>query len=251
MIGRGKPGGRFGSRDTGGSSDDNAWLETYADAITLLMAFFVVLLSLSKTDVAKYERVAQAIRAEISHEPVPVFEQPVIPEVAQPTEGEDEGGSEGVEDRLATRIEPMAQHENVTVQTTTESILIEFSGTLLYDPGSAVLHKSALPIIDQVTQSLLDIKDADYTVVVEGHTDDVPVGLSVFPSNWELSSARATSIVRRMLEKGLAQGTVSASAFADTRPLVPNLDEQKQGIPENRARNRRVVIRINRVVAEP
>lgn len=251
MIGGGKPGGRFGGRKKGGSSDDNAWLETYADAITLLMAFFVVLLSLSKTDVAKYERVSQAIRAEISHEPRPVFERPDIPEVAKPTVGENEGGSEGVEDRLATRIEPIAQHENVTVQTTSESILIEFSGTLLYDTGSAVLRKNALPMIDEVTQSLLEITDAQYNVVVEGHTDDVPVGLSVFPSNWELSSARATSIVRRMLEKGIQTGTVSASAFADTRPLVPNLDENGQPLPKNRARNRRVVIRIDRVAEAP
>ena len=251
MIGGGKPGGRFGGRQKGGSSDDNAWLETYADAITLLMAFFVVLLSLSKTDVAKYERVAQAIRAEISHEPVPVMEQPDIPEVANPSVGDKEGGSEGVEDRLATRIEPIAKHDNVTVQTTSEAILIEFSGTMLYDTGSAVLRKKALPVIDEVTDSLLEITDADYDVVIEGHTDDVPIGLSVFPSNWELSSARATSIVRRMLEKGVGQGSVSASAFADTRPLVPNIDDQGKGLPENRARNRRVVIRINRSAKTP
>ena len=251
MIGGGKPGGRFGGRSRGDSSDDNAWLETYADAITLLMAFFVVLLSLSKTDVAKYERVSKAIRAEISHEPTPVLEQPNIPEVASPSVGEKEGGSEGVDDRLATRIEPIAKHENVTVQSTSEAILIEFSGTLLYDTGSAVLRKKALPVIDEVTQSLLEITDTEYDVIIEGHTDDVPVGLSVFPSNWELSSARATSIVRRMLEKGVEQGSVSASAFADTRPLVPNVDENGKGLPENRAKNRRIVIRINRSAQSP
>lgn len=246
MIRGGGSGGRFAKRRKGGSSDDNAWLETYADAITLLMAFFVVLLSLSKTDVAKYERVAQAIRAEISHQPAPVLDRPDIPEVANPSVGDKEGGSEGLDDRLATRIEPIAQHENVTVETTSEAILIEFSGTLLYDTGSAVLRKKALPVIDEVTESLLEIKDADYNVTVEGHTDDVPIGLSVFPSNWELSSARATSIVRRMLDKGVTKGSVSASAFADTRPLVPNVDAQGKGIPENRAKNRRIVIRIHR-----
>ena len=83
-------------------------------------------------------------------------------------------------------------------------------------------------------------------MTVEGHTDDVPIGLSVFPSNWELSSARATSIVRRMLDKGVTKGSVSASAFADTRPLVPNVDAQGKGIPENRAKNRRIVVRIHR-----
>jgi len=171
--------------------------------------------------------------------------------VANPSVGEKEGGSDGVEDRLATRIEPIAKHENVTIQTTSEAILIEFSGTMLYDTGSAVLRKKALPVIDEVTESLLEITDADYDVVIEGHTDDVPIGLSVFPSNWELSSARATSIVRRMLQKGVSQGAVSASAFADTRPLVPNVDENGNGLPENRARNRRVVIRINRNAKSP
>ena len=176
----------------------------------------------------------------------PSNDRPDIPEVANPSVGDKEGGSEGLDDRLATRIEPIAQHENVTVETTSEAILIEFSGTLLYDTGSAVLRKKALPVIDEVTDSLLEIKDADYNVTVEGHTDDVPIGLSVFPSNWELSSARATSIVRRMLDKGVTKGSVSASAFADTRPLVPNVDAQGKGIPENRAKNRRIVVRIHR-----
>jgi chemotaxis protein MotB len=99
-------------------------------------------------------------------------------------------------------------------------------------------------MIDEVTQSLLEITHAQHNVVLEGHTDDVPVGLSVFPSSWELSSARATSIVRRMLEKGIQTETVSPSAFADTRPLVPNLDENGQPLPTNRARNHRAAIRI-------
>ena len=106
-------------------------------------------------------------------------------------------------------------------------------------------------MIDEVTQSLLEITDTQHNVVVEGHTEDVPVGLSVFPSSWELSSARATSIVRRMLEKGIQTGTVSASAFADTPPLMPNLDENGQPLPKKRARSRRVVIRIDRVAEAP
>jgi len=235
------PGGRFGGPRRAGSSDDNAWLETYADAITLLMAFFVVLLSLSKTDVAKYEMVAAAIRAEISHQPIEIPQT-----VETPAETPDKEPADAVEDQMASRIEPLARHENVTVQTTTEAILVEFSGTMLYDTGSAVLRKEALPLIDEVTRGVLATGEKDYSVVVEGHTDDAPIRAAIWPSNWELSSARATAVVRRMLDSGFSPTVVSASAFADTRPLAPNRDALGKPIAENRARNRRIVIRINR-----
>jgi chemotaxis protein MotB len=76
-------------------------------------------------------------------------------------------------------------------------------------------------MIDEVTQSLLEITHAQHNVVLEGHTDDVPVGLSVFPSSWELSSARATSIVRRMLEKGIQTGTSPLQPSRTRDPWCP------------------------------
>jgi chemotaxis protein MotB len=235
----------MGARRAGRSrGEDNSWIETYADAITLLMAFFVVLLSMSDIDQAKYERVAAAISAQISHHAPPVVT------VAPPSEGTDEGGGEdggvAAQDRLATQLEPISQHENVTVQTTSKSILVEFSGKLLYDMGSAVLRKEALPIIDEVTVRLTEIDLDVFEIIVEGHTDDAPIGLAIWPSNWELSAARATSVVRRMLENGVSRSVVAVAAFADTRPLAPNRDEAGEPIEENRARNRRIVIRINR-----
>jgi chemotaxis protein MotB len=165
--------------------------------------------------------------------------------MAAPTKGTDEGGGDAAQDRLATRLEPIAKHENVTVQTTSESILVEFSGKLLYDTGSANLRDVALPIIDEVTGTLTEIGESEFEIIVEGHTDDVPIRRGIWPSNWELSAARATSVVRRMLDKGVSPSVVAAAAFADTRPLAPNLGPNGEPLEENRARNRRIVIRIN------
>ena len=215
-----------------GSGDD--WMLTYADAITLLMAFFVVLLALSDKDTAKYEEVANAIAAQISHEP------------AEPIQGL-EKGAEGFADTLASTLSPLQKDDQVSVETSTETIIIELSGTLLYGVGSAEIRPEALDVLNQVAEILQATElGEDHVIIVEGHTDDVPISRGPFPSNWELSAARATAVVRHFASQGVPQDKLRAMAMADTQPLVPNLDPEGNPIPENRAKNRRVVVRVER-----
>ena len=231
-------GRRFGPPRSGknqNSGDD--WMGTYADAITLLMAFFVILLSTAKIDEAKYAKVANAIAQDLQHK-----KEPEAQPVAAPVSADEIA----FESKLASRLEPLNKIENVAVETAKDSLTIEFSGGLLYASGSAELKKSAIQTLRDVSQALGDVDLNEYMITVEGHTDDTPIKTSRFPSNWELSAGRATSVVRALVEGGLDRRQVSALAFADTQPLAPNIDESGRPSPQNRERNRRVVIRVAR-----
>ncbi len=210
---------------------------TYADAITLLMAFFVILLSTAKIDEAKYAKVANAIAQDLQHK-----EEPEAQPVASPVSAEDIA----FEDKLASRLEPLKEIDNVAVETSKDALTIEFSGGLLYPSGSADLRKSAMKTLSEVSSALGAVDLNEYMVTVEGHTDDTPIKTSRFPSNWELSASRATSVVRALVAGGLDRSQVSAMAFGDTRPLAPNRDAKGQPSAINRERNRRVVIRVVR-----
>lgn len=210
---------------------------TYADAITLLMAFFVILLSTAKIDEAKYAKVANAIAQDLQHR-----DEPEAQPVAAPVSTEDIA----FESKLASRLEPLTKIENVAVESTKDALTIEFSGGLLYPSGSAELRKSAVATLAEVSGALGEVDLDEYLITVEGHTDDTPIKTSRFPSNWELSASRATSVVRALVEGGLKRTQVSAMAFGDTRPLAPNVDASGRPSPENRERNRRVVIRVVR-----
>jgi chemotaxis protein MotB len=227
--------GRGGSKSGGQSGDD--WMGTYADAITLLMAFFVILLSTAKIDEAKYARVANAIVQDLQHR-----RDPEAQPVAAPVSAEELA----FESKLASRLEPLNEIENVAVESAKDALTIEFTGGLLYASGSAELKKTAFATLAQVSQALGDVDLNEYMITVEGHTDDTPIRTARFPSNWELSAGRATSVVRALVEAGLDRSQVSALAFADTRPVVSNTDAEGRPSTPNRERNRRVVIRVAR-----
>ena len=210
---------------------------TYADAITLLMAFFVILLSTAKIDEAKYAQVANAIAQDLKKQP-----EPEAQPVAAPVSAEEIA----FESKMASRLEPLNKIKNVSVATTKDALTIEFTGGLLYRSGSADLRDAAIETLSQVSLALGDVNLDEYMVSVEGHTDDTPISTSRFPSNWELSAARATAVVRALVEAGLDASQVSAIAYGDARPKVANRDEKGKPVVDNRERNRRVVIRVVR-----
>jgi chemotaxis protein MotB len=87
----------------------------------------------------------------------------------------------------------------------------------------------------------------DYSITVEGHTDDVPIETNLFPSNWELSTARAASVVRALVANGIPAAKLRAAGYADIMPKAPNRDGAGRPIPENQAQNRRVVIKLEKI----
>ena len=159
---------------------DESWMATFADMVTLLMAFFVMLLNFSKIDIPKFEAVAAGIANEIgmgensAEQPVEVMKQ-------------------AVEDIIVE----MQADQVVDVQTDEDgSLVIEMAAAAFYKSGSAEFRAQAIPVLQKIGELLNAPRFKAYQIEVAGHTDDDPIRTTKFPSNWELSAGRATSIVR-------------------------------------------------------
>jgi chemotaxis protein MotB len=129
---------------------------------------------------------------------------------------------------------------------------LEISSAAFFDSGSAALNTSGESILRDVAVDLKSDKLKDYEITVEGHTDDTPINTSRFPSNWELSTARASAVVHFFLDQGIPARKLRAAGYADTFPKAPNRDANGNAIPENQTQNRRVVIKMEKIdKAEP
>ena len=205
--------------------DKEDWLITYADAITLLMAFFVMLLTFAEYDIPAFEEAAAAIKSNMSGRdttsPIQLLRIDVQDVVYN-----------------------MQADQVVKVETDDKGVIIELSSSAFYKPGSADIREQAFPVLEKLTQTLLAPRYHTYIIEVEGHTDDTPINTQAFPSNWELSSGRATRVIRFLADNEIEPFRMKATGYADTKPKAPNLDPQGVPILENRVKNRRVAIRI-------
>jgi len=208
------------------AEEDQEWLLTYSDMITLLLAFFAMLIAASQTDIALWEQMKQGMRSDVA-------------------------GKEKVETPLAEikiDLDSLLLEERnqglVGVVLDKNGIVLSFNSSSLYNSGEAILLPSGERIITKVTQALNALGYYQFRVDVEGHTDNVPINTPRFPSNWELSVARASEVVKFFIREGVDADRLKASGYADTKPVLPHVDEFGRDIVENRAANRRIVIRI-------
>ena len=202
------------------------WLTTYADAITLLMAFFVMLLNFSKIDIPAYEAAAAGIKNELGL-------------------GDSEGNPiEIIKDDIIDVVYELQADKVVQVETDDKGITIELASSAFYLPGSAEFRPEALPVLEKIGQLLIAPRYQAYIVEIEGHTDDDPIHTDKYPSNWELSSGRATRVVRAFIERGMDFRRLKAIGYAETRPKLPNRHDDGTPIPENMSDNRRVVMNV-------
>jgi len=125
--------------------------------------------------------------------------------------------------------------------------MLEMSSSAFFGSGSADLGESGKSILRDVAVELKSSWYGEYNIDVEGYSDDTPIATARFPSNWELSTARAAAVVHFFLDQGLPAQKLRAAGYADTRPEVPNRDANGNAIPENQAQNRRVVIRLEKI----
>ena len=208
------------------SFDDSSssWLVTYSDVITLLLAFFVMILSVSDLNQGKIESLKEGLAEIISSE------QPATPftDIKQ-----------GLDDYVA-------QHdleEQVSVTLDPQGVQVEFANVALYDSGSADLKSDATPLLQEISRVIRDVSHGSHTIEVEGHTDDLPIATAQFPSNWELSAARATGVVKYLLASGIEKERLKASGFADSKPKE---GVESSSLADQRIANRRVVVSIRR-----
>ncbi|HUO44443.1 MAG TPA: OmpA family protein [Burkholderiales bacterium] len=229
------------------SDGHERWLISYADFITLMFAVFVVLYAVSSLSEAKYKRLSQAIgeafgAAVPSVAGAPGRQPATVPgahKAAAPggNGGDAAGGAlRELAQHLTEAMAPLVASGDARVLTSPGGIRVELNAGLLFKSGEAQLQEDSKHLMETVAMVL--VRNGSLPVQVEGHTDDVPVAGVQFPSNWELSSARASSVVRALVDGGVDPRRLVAKGYAEYQPLESN------ATTAGRARNRRVVLSI-------
>jgi len=214
------------------------WMVTFADLMSLLLTFFVLLLSFSNMEIIKFRTMAGSVRnalglkSEFDLADVPRGSS-ILP-YHNPREGDGHGEikeADSLRDELRRIVRSSGIPVRGTIQVLPQSVALQLEGDLLFDSGSAELKAESFPILNDLAEL---IRRVDYRVDVLGHTDSLPIATTVFPSNWELSGARAGRAVRYLAEQSVAAERLRAIGHADTQPVAANESEA------NRSLNRRV-----------
>ena len=210
------------------AEEDLEYLLTYSDMITLLLAFFVIIIASSTPDQALWDQMKEGMRSEVTGTEI---QKTPLAEIKA-----------DLDSILTTEREQGL----VNIDLTNKEIVMTFNSSSLYISGGAELLPSGEGIIRKVGDALNGLSFYNFKVDIEGHTDNVPINTLRFPSNWELSVARASEVVKFLVNLGYEPSNLKASGYADTQPLpnAPHIDEFGQDIIENRAKNRRIVLRI-------
>ncbi len=294
-----------GKKRRGGAAvqeNEERWLLTYSDMITLLMALFMVLFSISSVNVSKYITLQQSLRAAFSgsilpggrailksgsestsaHTPataeIPSI-MPLTPSIPKPVDigtaqaqaaikaaqaaypntpigisarqlqtalqaAESASQEQSSFVALKLRLQSYAQAHGFAsqVSATIERrglVVTVLTDKLLFDSGQATLQAAGMPLLNEIA-SLLNV-DRTHPIVVEGYTDDIPIETAEFPSNWELSTARATTVVQYLIAHGVDENRLGAAGYAQLHPITSN------ATPAGRALNRRVEIVFERL----
>lgn len=251
---------RHRQSDDANHENHERWLVSYADFITLLFAFFVVMYSLSSVNEGKYRVLSDSLinafrsaTVELSGEPViapaptVVPMRPTPPRPSEPSEAAERRKAElqrmtNMADAIRRVMEPLTDTGQVHVSEGARGITVEINASALFAPGDATLAPSAIAALKAVAEVLAR---SEFPITVEGHTDNLPISTARFPSNWELSAVRASSVVRLFIEAGVDGRRLTAAGYGDQRPATDNTNEA------GRARNRRVGILIESMVGEP
>jgi chemotaxis protein MotB len=222
------------------------WLISYADFITLLFAFFVVMYAVSVVNVGKYKVLSDAlgdafggrgaatkINTSVDVEPLPLAN--IIARKRAEEAKRDRVRLELLARKLNSVLKPLVDSGKVRVTQTARGISVEINASVLFGEGDAGLTGNARETLGAVAGLL---KDDGHAIEVEGHTDNIPIANAAFPSNWELSAVRASTVVRLFVENGVAERRLAAVGRGANRPIASNDDQI------GRARNRRVAVTI-------
>ncbi|WP_152207876.1 flagellar motor protein MotD [Marinobacter changyiensis] len=235
------------------------WLISYADFITLLFAFFVVMYSVSSVNEGKYKVLSETLTGVFNApqrtvNPIDVGELPsasgtgqgdgviLLPviEAHRSPESAQQARSDALRvmaDQLALEFEEFIEQGVVTLETSDEWIELSLSNSLLFGSGDAEPHFDAFTVLETIARVL---ENGDNALRVEGFTDNRPIRTAAFPSNWELSTARAAAVVRVLAIEGIEPARMAAIGYGEFQPVARNDTEA------GRSRNRRVVLLISR-----
>ncbi|MCM2276856.1 MAG: OmpA family protein [Oligoflexia bacterium] len=210
------------------SHDEGNWLISYADMMTLLCGFFIMLFSMAKLDDNKYEKVKEAMSKSFGVE----YNGPATTELSR---------------FLTAVLNESGIDKEATIRSDATGVTVAFQSTVFFDTLSAEVRPQGRIVLERLIQAISDRQSGSnkqYRIVVEGHTDSRPILGGTFPSNWELSGARAARVVRMFLARGFGAERLTAIGYGDTRPVVPGRSPAGSWDEEALAKNRRVVLRI-------
>jgi len=229
------------------------WLITYADLITLLLIFFVIMYAISSLDTAKYDTLAQALRMEFTKSDTLLPQNSGFIGTVDPGKGKEGSRTDKALEELAKKERELQEivgvvqdyiaanglEDQVRIGDTPRGIAITMNDVFLFDLGKAELKPEAYPVLDRLAELFASI---NAKISIEGHTDNVPLATgSLYRDNWGLSNARSLSVLRYFIYNAkLDENKFISTGYADTEPVAPNDTE------ENRQKNRRVEIVILR-----
>lgn len=220
------------------------WLMTYADMITLLLCFFAVFIAIAIPDQTKFETARKEVAEQFSNGNSPNLKgQHTLP----PSEIDTPPTADVMFEALPSIVDRFEDNKDVEVEKGDRITTIEMNSAPFFPKGAATLSKEGVTVLSELQPTLMSEEYKDYTISVEGYTDDIPIKTPQFPSNWELSTARAASVVRSLIDLGVPSNRLRAVGFAESVPKVPNRDAAGAPIPDNQAQNRRVVIRLEKI----
>ena len=233
------------------------WLVSYADFVTLLFAFFVVMYSISSVNNTKYISLSEALDDAFSNdrkvqkdiEPIQIGKEPttikpinletaVTEETLKQRQLSDEILKERrqlqlISDQFEDVLQPYIENDLIEVKRNDFWIELEMNSQLLFLSGEAELSRQAVPVLKKIAEV---VRRMPNVINIEGHTDDVPIDTFEFPSNWDLSSARATTVVREFVQNGISPKRLSAVGYGEFHPVADNNNR------DGRIKNRRVVL---------
>lgn len=201
------------------------WMTTYSDMVTLLMCFFIMLVASSKVDIVLFEQIKSSMSKEISQRST---QQP----------------SNMLQADLKEDLKSLQVEDQSFLGSDSKGLVLEFANTALFSSGAANLRPEAETIMKRIARTLSAERYSRFHFEVQGHTDDNPINTPAFPSNWELSAARAAAVVRYLVGQNLDPVRFRAIGMADIQPKLNNRDPEGNPIPEHQAENRRITIRI-------
>lgn len=217
----------------GDNDDENAWLITYLDMITLLLTVFVVMLAYSTFEPDRFSTMESGLRQQQPQEQT----QDQNAQNASAADSADPVAR--LASRLAAQLTEAGMSDAVKIGVEDRRLTLQMQENILFPSGLAELNALGKTLLDRLTPSLTG---PGQMISVEGHTDNLPIKTGMFPSNWELSAARASGVTRYLSEHGIPANRLRAIGYGDTRPVAENAEET------GRAANRRVVMVIDLAV---
>ena len=228
------------------------WLVSYADFITLLFAFFVVMYAISSINEGKYKVLSDSLTNAFRNvtgssggHPILVTQgaPPLSPKpvgrpdkLVEQLKSEQRHKMKNVAQDIMNALQPLVAQGKVRLLETSRGVTIEINDSVLFPAGQARLQPASMSAMRAIADVLAH---TDFPITIEGHTDNLPISTPQFPSNWELSAVRATTVLRLFNDGGVGAERLTAIGYGDTRPVETNTT------PEGRARNRRVSILID------